>query len=205
MTAECGVILIFDEVMTSRLGPGGYQGVCGVAPDMMSLGKYVGGGLTFGAFGGKAAIMEHFDPSKPGHLSHAGTFNNNVLTMAAAIAGLRDIYTLEKAIAMNEAGNALRTRLNGTLAKHGIAGQITGYGSMMMLHLTDGELTGPTDSAKVSASARGLFHLGMIERGFYVGRRNMMALSLPMGEGEFDGLADAVDDWCRQYKGLFQK
>ena len=148
MTAECGVILIFDEVMTSRLGPGGYQGVCGVAPDMMSLGKYVGGGLTFGAFGGKAAIMEHFDPSKPGHLSHAGTFNNNVLTMAAAIVGLRDIYTLEKAIAMNEAGNALRTRLNGTLAKHGIAGQITGYGSMMMLHLTDGELTGPTDQCQ---------------------------------------------------------
>lgn len=204
VTAECGVILIFDEVMTSRLGPGGYQGVCGVTPDMMSLGKYVGGGLTFGAFGGKAAIMERFDPSKPGHLSHAGTFNNNVLTMAAAVTGLREIYTAEKAVAMNEAGNALRARLNGTLAKHGIAGQVTGYGSMMMLHLTDEELTGPADSARVSAAARGLFHLGMIERGFYVARRNMMVLSLPMGDGEFDGLANAVDDWCGQYKGLFQ-
>ena len=72
-----------------------------------------------------------------------------------------------------------------------------------MLHLTEGELTGPADSAKVSASARSLFHLGMIERGFYLGRRNMMVLSLPMGDGEFDGLVDSVDDWCGQYKGLF--
>lgn len=204
VTAECGVILIFDEVMTSRLGPGGYQGVSGVTPDMMSMGKYLGGGLTFGAFGGKAAIMERFDPSKPGHLSHAGTFNNNVLTMAAAVAGLREVYTLEKAEAMNAAGNTLRGRLNETLAKHGVRGQVTGYGSMMMLHLTDGELTGPADSAKVSAGARGLFHLGMIERGYYVARRNMMVLSLPMASAEFDGLVDAVDDWCGQYKGLFQ-
>ncbi len=74
---------------------------------------------------------------------------------------------------------------------------------MMMLHLTDGELKGPADSGKVSAEARGLFHLGMIERGYYVARRNMMVLSLPMGDAEFDGLVDAADDWFGQYKGLF--
>ena len=148
--------------------------------------------------------MERFDPAAPGHLSHAGTFNNNVLTMAAAITGLRDIYTSEKAEAMNAAGNTLRGRLNQTLAKHGIKGQVTGYGSMMMLHLSDAPMNGPADSGKVSADARGLFHLGMIERGYYVARRNMMVLSLPMGAGEFDGLVDAVDDWCGQYKSLFQ-
>ena len=89
ITAELGIVLIFDEVMTSRLGPGGYQGVSGVTPDMMSMGKYLGGGLTFGAFGGSKEIMEHFDPARPKHLSHAGTFNNNVLTMAAAVTGPR--------------------------------------------------------------------------------------------------------------------
>jgi glutamate-1-semialdehyde 2,1-aminomutase len=203
VTAELGIVLIFDEVMTSRLGPAGYQGVSGVTPDMMSMGKYLGGGLTFGAFGGSKEIMEHFDPARPKHLSHAGTFNNNVLTMAAAVTGLREIYTVERAEAINAAGNALRERLNGTLAKHGVKGQVTGYGSMMMLHLTDDELNGPADSGKVPNEARGLFHLGMIERGFYVARRNMMVLSLPMGEGEYDGLVDAVDDWCGQYKGLF--
>lgn len=204
VTAECGIILIFDEVMTSRLGPNGYQGVCGVTPDMMSLGKYVGGGLTFGAFGGKAEIMQRYDPSQPGHLSHAGTFNNNVLTMAAAVTGLREIYTAERATALNESGNRLRARLNESLSRHGIAGQVTGYGSMMMLHLSSAPMNSPVDSGQVSADARGLFHLGMIERGYYVARRNMMVLSLPMGDAELDGLVGAADDWFGQYKGLFQ-
>lgn len=203
VTAELGILLIFDEVMTSRLGPAGYQGVCGVTPDMMSMGKYVGGGLTFGAFGGREDIMAHFDPARPGHLSHAGTFNNNVLTLAAATVGLREIFTAEAATAMNDAGNALRDRLNQRLAQHGIKGQVTGYGSMMMLHLTDERLASPSDSGKVPAAARGLFHLGMIERGFYVARRNMMVLSLPMGQAELDGLVDAVDDWCQANKPLF--
>ena len=204
VTAECGIILIFDEVMTSRLGPNGYQGVCGVTPDMMSLGKYVGGGLTFGAFGGKAEIMQRYDPSQPGHRSHAGTFNNNVLTMAAAVTGLREIYTAERATALNESGNRLRARLNESLSRHGIAGQVTGYGSMMMLHLSSAPMNSPVDSGQVSADARGLFHLGMIERGYYVARRNMMVLSLPMGDAELDGLVGAADDWFGQYKGLFQ-
>ncbi len=203
VTAECAVILIFDEVMTSRLGPGGYQGVSGVTPDMMTMGKYLGGGLTFGAFGGKQEIMARFDPAAPDHLSHAGTFNNNVLTLAAAIAGLREVFTTEKAETLNAAGNDLRHRLNETLDRHGVKGQVTGYGSMMMMHLTDQALTSPADSAVVNATARGLFHLGMIERGYYVARRNMMVLSLPMGTAELDGLVDAVDDWCGQYGSLF--
>jgi len=167
------------------------------------MGKYLGGGLTFGAFGGKQEIMARFDPAAPDHLSHAGTFNNNVLTLAAAIAGLREVFTSEKAKAMNAAGNDLRHRLNKTLDRHGVKGQVTGYGSMMMLHLTDQALTSPADSSVVNATARGLFHLGMIERGYYVARRNMMVLSLPMGTAELDGLVDAVDDWCGQYGSLF--
>ena len=200
-----GIILIFDEVMSSRLGPNGYQGVSGVTPDMMTMGKYLGGGLTFGAFGGRRDIMEHFDPQAPGHLSHAGTFNNNVLTMAAAKAGLSEVFTEDEAHRMNDAGNELRHRLNDRLSHHGIAGQVTGYGSMMMLHLCDEPLVSPTDSNKVPAAARGLFHLGMIERGFYVARRNMMVLSLPMGKAEYDGLVDAVDDWCVANKALMAR
>ncbi|MEX2495377.1 MAG: aminotransferase class III-fold pyridoxal phosphate-dependent enzyme, partial [Woeseia sp.] len=203
LTAELGIILIFDEVMTSRLGPSGYQGVSGITPDMMTMGKYLGGGLTFGAFGGRADIMSRFDPVSPGHLSHAGTFNNNVLTLAAATVGLSEIFTADAATAMNDAGNALRQRLNERLSHHGIKGQVTGYGSMMMLHLTDESLSSPADSGMVPAAARGLFHLGMIERGYYVARRNMMVLSLPMGQAEFDGLVDAVDDWCAANRQLF--
>ena len=62
---ETGALLIFDEVMTSRLAPGGLQEVHGILPDLTTLGKYLGGGMSFGAFGGRAEIMERFDPRRP--------------------------------------------------------------------------------------------------------------------------------------------
>src|SRR5579883_885862 len=107
-----GIVLIFDEVMTSRLSPGGLQQRLGVIPDLTTFGKYIGGGLTFGAFGGRADLMERYDPHKPGYFGHAGTFNNNVLTMSAGVAGLSRLYTPEAAERLNGAGDALRERLN---------------------------------------------------------------------------------------------
>lgn len=61
-TQSVGALLIFDEVMTSRLSPGGLQLTTGIIPDMTTLGKYIGGGMPFGAFGGRKDIMALFDP-----------------------------------------------------------------------------------------------------------------------------------------------
>ncbi len=52
--------------------------------------------MSFGAFGGKASIMSHFDPRSPGALGHAGTFNNNVLTMSAGIVGFKRRFSPKK-------------------------------------------------------------------------------------------------------------
>ena len=73
----------------------------GLKPDLTTFGKYIGGGMSFGAFGGRADIMDRFDPRRADALPHAGTFNNNVLTMSAGIAGLTEIYTPEAAVALN--------------------------------------------------------------------------------------------------------
>ncbi|HET6305612.1 MAG TPA: aminotransferase class III-fold pyridoxal phosphate-dependent enzyme, partial [Rhodopila sp.] len=99
--SRVGALLILDEVMTSRLSPGGLQAVRGVKPDLTTFGKYVGGGMSFGAFGGRADIMDLFDPRRPDALPHAGTFNNNVLTMSAGLTGLTEIYTPDAARALN--------------------------------------------------------------------------------------------------------
>src|ERR687888_1058485 len=64
-TAVTDVLLVFDEVMTSRLSRGGLQETLGIRPDLTTLGKYVGGGLACGAFGGRRDLMERFDPSRP--------------------------------------------------------------------------------------------------------------------------------------------
>ena len=84
-------LLIFDEIQTARLSAGGCQALLGITPDLTTLGKYHGGGLSFGAFGGRAEVMSLYDPRRPGALAHAGTFNNNVLSMAAGYAGLATV------------------------------------------------------------------------------------------------------------------
>ena len=137
MASETGAVLIFDEVMTSRLAPGGLQEVHGILPDMTTFGKYVGGGMSFGAFGGKAALMEWFDPRRADGFQHAGTFNNNVLTMNAGYVGLTEIYTPERARALNDFGDGLRERLNAVVRRRGLAMQFTGIGSMIGVHMTD--------------------------------------------------------------------
>ena len=79
--------------MTSRLGPHGLSAMLGIEPDLKTLGKYIGGGMSFGAFGGRRDIMSQFDPSRPDALPHAGTFNNNTLTMTVGQAAMTEIFT----------------------------------------------------------------------------------------------------------------
>ncbi len=204
-TQKVGAFLIFDEVMTSRLSPSGLHGKWNVKPDLVTFGKYLGGGLTFGAFGGSTKAMERFDPRREDAFAHAGTFNNNVLSLSAAIAGLTKVYTPDQAVRLNADGDKLRERLNEVLRKAGVAGQVTGIGSMMMVHLTPELLKGPKDSDKVHSSLRGLLHLALLERGYYIARRNMIVLSLPMTEKEFDGLTEAFADAINHYIGVLPK
>ena len=197
-----GIVLVFDEVMTSRLAPGGLQEAHGITPDMTTLGKYLGGGLTFGAFGGRADIMSRFDPASEGAFPHAGTFNNNILTMAAGLAGITEVYTPEACAALNARGDALRERLNGVMQARGLPVQVTGLGSMMTVHFRAGPIRSPADAGAGNDTARGLFHLEMLARGQYLARRGMVTLSLPMTDADCDGLVAAVDDFLGEYAPL---
>jgi len=192
-----GIILIFDEVMTSRLSPGGLQALHNILPDMTTLGKYIGGGMSFGAFGGRADLMAQFDPSLPNALPHAGTFNNNVLTMSAGLAGLTQVYTPEAAIALNARGDALRTRLNELCQRQEVAMQFTGLGSMLNVHMTDAPLRSAADAAQGNQALRELFFFDMLAAGIWVARRGMINLSLPLGDAEGDLFVAAVADFIQ--------
>jgi len=193
-TAAHGVLLIFDEVMTSRLSTGGMQQLLEIDPDLTTLAKFVGGGLSFGAFGGRADLMSRFDPSRPEALQHGGTFNNDVLTMAAGAAGLTRVLTEAEITRLNGLGDRLRGRLNGFAAERGIEFCATGYGSLVGIHFTRGPVRNEADVPE-SAELRGILHLHMLERGFSYGRRGFIALSLPLGEPELDGFAAAVEEF----------
>ena len=189
-TEQHGIVLIFDEVMTSRLAPGGLGAAHGVRPDLMTLGKYVGGGMSFGAFGGRADLMARFDPSQPGALPHAGTFNNNVLTMAAGLTTLAEVFTPEAAARLNDLGERLRARLNALCA--GYPMQFTGRGSMLAVHMTEAPIRRPADAAAGNMAARDLFFFDMLRAGFWIARRGMLSLSLPLTEADADRFAAAV-------------
>jgi glutamate-1-semialdehyde 2,1-aminomutase len=193
-TAAHGVLLIFDEVMTSRLSAGGMQELLGIGPDLTTLAKFVGGGLSFGALGGRADLMSRFDPSRPDALQHGGTFNNDVLTMAAGAAGLTRVLTDAEISRLNGLGDRLRDRLNAFAAERRVEFCATGYGSLVGIHFTRGPVRSENDVPE-SAELRGLLHLHMLERGFSFGRRGFVALSLPLAEPEIDGFAAAVEEF----------
>jgi glutamate-1-semialdehyde 2,1-aminomutase len=201
-TERVGALLIFDEVMTSRLAPGGLQSVHGIRPDLTTLGKYIGGGMSFGAFGGRGDILDLFDPRRPDALPHAGTFNNNVLTMNAGLAGLTEIYTPEAAHALNARGEALRARLNALCEAADAPVQFTGRGSMLAVHTSRGPIRCPEDAARDDPKLKELFFFDMLAAGIWLARRGMMTLCLPIGDAECDRLASAVAGFLEARAGV---
>ena len=204
-TTRHGALLILDEVMTSRLAPGGLQSVHGIKPDLTTFGKYIGGGMSFGAFGGRGDIMDLFDPRRPDALPHAGTFNNNVLTMNAGLTGLTEVYTPAAARALNARGDALRERLNALCRAADAPVQFTGIGSMLAVHTMRGPIRSPADASKANAKLKELFFFDMLAQGIWLARRGMMTLCLPIGDAECDALANAVEEFLASRKSLMSQ
>jgi glutamate-1-semialdehyde 2,1-aminomutase len=193
--SRTGALLIFDEVMTSRLAPGGLQQAHGILPDMTTLGKYLGGGMSFGAFGGRADIMERFDPRRADAFPHAGTFNNNVLTMSAGLAGLTKIYTPDATQALNARGDTLRTRLNAATRDRGLKMQFTGRGSMLQVHMRGGAIRSAADAAQGNSALRDLLFFDLLARGHWLAKRGMLALSLAISDDDCDQLVASVAEF----------
>jgi len=200
-----GIALIFDEVMTSRLSRGGLQYKLGITPDLTTFGKYLGGGFSFGAFGGRERFMAAFDPRRPDALPHAGTFNNNVVSMAAGAAGLERVFTQEAADALNARGDELRQRLNAAGERLGVPVQVTGSGSILSLHYQFQPIERPEDTAASPADLRTITHLDLIARGHITARRGFMSLSLALEEADLDGFVSAFEDMLSSRAELLEK
>lgn len=203
-TSEHGALLVFDEVVTSRMGSGGVQGQSGVIPDLTTFGKYVGAGFSSGAFGGRRDLLALMDPTRPGALPHAGTFNSNLFSMEAGADAFEQVFTPERAETLFRDGEALRARLAAILAESAIPAQFTGLGSIMNLHFTTRPIARPDDTAETDKRLLALFHFDMMEQGVFVARRGQINLSLPMGPAEFDRIVEAVAHFAARRKPLFE-
>ncbi len=185
-TERHGALLVFDEIISFRVGPSGAQGLLGVRPDLTTLGKIIGGGYPTGAFGGRADVMEIFDARRPGALSHAGTYNGNPVTAAAGLATLREL-TPERFARLESLGLRLRRRVGDGIAAAGLDAEIDGIGSLFQVWAGERLVANATGSA----SASELF-LGLLLAGFYLAPRGMGAIALPTEDSDVDELGDAI-------------
>ncbi|OHW91972.1 aminotransferase class-III [Colletotrichum incanum] len=183
-----GAVLIFDEVITSRLKYGGLQEHFGVTPDMTTIGKHFGGGFSFGAFGGRKEIMDLYDPESPRSLFHSGTWNNNVFSMTAGIAATK-LLSREALERNNELGNKLRSDLAATFAsKDASVVTLTGFGSVIGVHF----------NGSFADKLLDLFFFYLLDKRIYVGRRGFLAVNLTHNEEHVSLVVDAVKKFCAE-------
>ncbi|KAF9871505.1 hypothetical protein CkaCkLH20_11152 [Colletotrichum karsti] len=221
-------LLLVDEVMASRLGPNGCSATMGIKADIMSLGKYVGGGMTFGAFGGRRDIMELFDPEKSG-LQHPGTYNNNVVTMSAGIVAM-EIYDAAAVERLNAFGVNFKTKLQEVLIKHGVypphaAGasrdiiEIDSFKEETLIQADDASsapheslpvmfITGRGSMVNVRFSGpqgkdlQALYYFHMLENNIYMAPRGYTPLNLELTDENAAGYFVAFEAFVTKYRSL---
>jgi glutamate-1-semialdehyde 2,1-aminomutase len=200
-----GALLMFDEVKSSRCGAGGVQGTLGITPDMTTLGKYLGGGLPTGAFGGRREVMKHYDHRLPNPFKHAGTFNNNVCTMMAGHAALTKVFTAAKANEFARSCEQFRTQLNDDMQNRGVPVQFTGLGSLITIHFSARPINSPRDIPAASKKLGQLFHMECVLRSILVAARGDIFISLAVTQAQLDHLRQAVIDFVEDHRSLIER
>lgn len=178
--ARFGTLLIVDEVVSFRLGWSGLAATRGVRPDLVTLGKLIGGGLPVGAVVGRAEVMDALDPFNARGIEHGGTMTANPVTMAAGIAAL-DRYDAAAVERLNALGDRLRSALAAAIRDDGWT--VRGAGSLVRPF--------PPDDGAAKPQQLALWWAGY-ERGVLMTPNALLALSTPMDEAVIDRLTERV-------------
>ncbi|CAK7200655.1 hypothetical protein SEUCBS139899_003353 [Sporothrix eucalyptigena] len=224
--SELGALLLVDEVMASRLGPNGYSATAGIRADMISYGKYIGGGMTFGAFGGRSDLMALFDPSRF-LLQHPGTYNNNIVTMAAGVEAL-DIFDSQAVAALNARGARMKEALQDVLIRHGIYrqhpegarrniievdsfqgdttiagndGNAASQEALPKMFVTgEGSMLNVRFSGPDRAEWQALFYHHMLDNNIYLAARGYTPLNLALTDADVGNYVAAVESFVVAHK-----
>ncbi len=167
LCSSAGALLIMDEVLTGfRVTAAGWYGVDGVAGDLMTFGKVMGGGLPCAAFGGRASIMSRLAPAGP--VYQAGTLSGNPLATAAGLATLR-ACTPEVYAAVSSASAVVSSLVSEALTKAGVPFYLSVAGNLFSVYL--GRTSPVVDFASAkeqSTSAYAAFFHAMLGAGVYL-------------------------------------
>ena len=198
-TRRLGVLLVFDEVITFRVGSGGGQEHYGVVPDLTALGKIIGGGLPVGAFGGREDIMALFADGPTPSVSHAGTLNGNPMTSAAGLKAM-EMLTPEAFEHLSRLGSSLRDELQRIVRDLQLPLEVNRIASLVSLDLAAHVRS---DAAALEQGSRimSLVHLALLNRGIKL--YALHALTTVMGEAEIRILTGNLREVLEEARPLF--
>lgn len=202
-TQKNDALLVFDEVVTSRVAYGGAQENHEVYPDLTSLGKIIGGGFPVGAVAGREEVMRVFDPHEKNLLlPHSGTFSANPITMTAGYTAMKD-YNKAAVNRLNKLAQRANNQINEAIALVDIPACVTGLGSMFRVHLKKRQPTtyreayqDPDEKALINAM---LDYMYYEEKTVMVNTFTCM-LSTVMGVEEIDRLTEGMLRTFRKFK-----
>lgn len=204
VTREVGALLIFDEVITFRLGYHGAQGIWGIDPDLTTLGKIMGGGFPVGAIAGAREFMSVFDPTsgKPA-LPHGGTFSANPVTMRAGIAAM-EMLDYAAFARLDAIGDAVRAGIDDAFRKNGVPGGTVGLGSLLKIHFADRPIRDYRSAYMTSQETRrqSIFNRGLLNRGVLAAGYGLMALSTPMTDADVEAIIVAASGALAEVSAL---
>jgi glutamate-1-semialdehyde 2,1-aminomutase len=167
LTAELGIVLIFDEVITGfRLALGGAQERFNILPDLTCLGKIIGGGLPVGAYGGKKEIMDQIAPDGP--VYQAGTLSGNPLAMAAGLAMLNTVRQPGFYTELEEKSDWFAGQLTDISAKAPVPTVLNRIGSMMTCFFTDAPVTDFDSAMQADTDCYGRYFREMLAQGIWL-------------------------------------
>jgi glutamate-1-semialdehyde 2,1-aminomutase len=169
-----GALIILDDCLMLRLAMGGSAEKFSLRPDLVILGKFLGGGTALGAFGGSREIMQIFDPTRPGCVFHGGSFNGNPVGCAAGLVTLRDL-TAERIAEMDAASLGLRNALARRAEELGIEVILSGMGSVAGIAFGADPIRHEDNPSALGLAS--LFHLACLSEGVLMGPGGILAVS----------------------------
>ena len=197
-------LLVFDEVITGfRLSPGGAQKFYGVIPDLTILGKILGGGFPVGAMVGKREIMERLDAivhKRPKLCFQGGTFSANPITMTAGLTMLKLLEDGSIILQLNKRGVKLRQQLKEIFERNQIDVQVTGEGSLFLVHFTREEIKDVHGVSRANQQRLDDYHSSLMANGLFFLPRKLGALSKAHAEADLEKLLLKTENFAKTSK-----
>jgi glutamate-1-semialdehyde 2,1-aminomutase len=181
-----GALTILDDCLMLRLAVGGSAERFGLHPDIVVLGKFLGGGTPVGAFGASREIMRIFDPCRPGPVFHGGSFNGNPIGCAAGLATLNDL-TAARIAAMDAASGRIRVALAERAKTLDLDVVMSGIGSVSGIAFAADTKRHEDDPSALGLAS--LFHLAALNEGVQIGPGGIIAVSTAHDDA---AVADAI-------------